>query len=696
MAKSTLIGSLKISLLAVTKGFDKGMGRASRSVKKFNRLLRTNMSTALGLAAGKLLSFGARGLASIPRLVGSAIKALAKLVKMLAITLVAAAAAAGVALALLTKNSLKDLDRLAKSSRIIGLTVNELKALELAASEAGVENKVLEKSLRNMTRQVNDAAKGTGEAVDALNDLGINAKKLAAQSIPEQFMAIADALAEVKDKGERIQLAFDLFGGRGLSLLNLSATAIRNAGDELERMGLLISDIDSKKIEQFNDSVGDLKRAFKGVGDQIAIRLAPILGGVVAKMIALIEGLGGIDTIVGSALTALKPKILAFANNFAQAGIFIATRLSAAFDVIAGSMDELGGKSLTVKNTIQNGFGQAARVARLAFLVLKIIVIGAMAVIVKGIDLMVDGVVASLNFLREPLQAASDFFDLGFDFSPIIRNADNQMSAIADSLVAQTAEIAADIAKTWDSALTGALDDPGTAITGVDDLIKRTGDKIASLTKTGAESFANLTASINKALIEAPADERVSTLLERLRVASESLGGAVRQVNEDYEKAQDSADNFISETIKGTNKLGQTIDQAADGIASSLAKGESAFESLRSVALSVIDDIAKAFIKSQIFGFLGSLFTGGGVIGTAIGGLTGSSAAALAAPSSLIPASAGGGDININFFGPTSGDDAIREQVALGIAEAQPQLTNAAVAAVADRKQRNPNFLRSP
>ena len=100
-------------------GYEKGLGRDALSTKQFSRLLRTNVSTALSVAAGKLTVFGLKGLGSIPGLVITALKALAKLVKILAITLVAAAGAATVALALLAKSSLKDLDRLAKSSRII-------------------------------------------------------------------------------------------------------------------------------------------------------------------------------------------------------------------------------------------------------------------------------------------------------------------------------------------------------------------------------------------------------------------------------------------------------------------------------------------------------------------------------------------------------------------------------------------------
>ncbi|KKM65705.1 hypothetical protein LCGC14_1488630, partial [marine sediment metagenome] len=142
--------------------------------------------------------------------------------------------------------------------------------------------------------------------------------------------------------------------------------------------------------------------------------------------------------------------------------------------------------------------------------------------------------------------------------------------------------------------------------------------------------------------------------------------------------------------------LQSATGSVVDGIASSLVTAENAFISLRNVALRMLDDIAQALLKGALLKALASLFPGGGFIATTLG-IPSSSTASVSAASApgLTPAVAGGGDVHINFFGPTSGDDAIKEQVIKGIQEAQPGLTNIAVNTVRDRAERNPGFRRA-
>ncbi|KKL00905.1 hypothetical protein LCGC14_2627950, partial [marine sediment metagenome] len=447
------------------------------------------------------------------------------------------------------------LDRIAKSSRIIGITVAELSAFELAAGEAGVEIKALEKALRNMTRQVNDAAKGTGEAIDALRDLGLDAKRIAQLSIPEQFNAIADALANIKNEGERIQIASDLFGGRGLALLNLTSDAVRNASREIEIFGGAISDIDAKNIEKTNDLFGKLRASVAGIGKQLAVRLAPIIGGVAQKMLVLIEGLGGIPAIVDTALAAARPKVLAFADSFAQAGLFIAKRLSAGFIVAAEAIAGLGDKAVFVKNLIQRGFGIAADTIKLLFLSVKATVLVTAVAIVKGFDLVIDGIVGSINLLAKAAEKIGSFFKLDLDLQ--ITRADNPLTQIADDLVAQIKEVGADIAKAWDAALTNALSADAVASTGVDDFIKLVGDKLADLAASGAVSLASLTASLDAALADTSLSERLTAQLEKLRTSLEGVAGTAQQAGIDIEDlgevAEQSAEkyNAVAEMFGG-------------------------------------------------------------------------------------------------------------------------------------------------
>ncbi|KKL54308.1 hypothetical protein LCGC14_2266750, partial [marine sediment metagenome] len=93
MASKSVIGNLQVRITAITSQFTKGMGLATRRTRAFSRLMRTDLSKALPLIAGKLARLGLRGVAAGFRLLTSIAR---KLVVVLGTTLVLAAGAATV------------------------------------------------------------------------------------------------------------------------------------------------------------------------------------------------------------------------------------------------------------------------------------------------------------------------------------------------------------------------------------------------------------------------------------------------------------------------------------------------------------------------------------------------------------------------------------------------------------------------
>jgi len=129
-------------------------------------------------------------------------------------------ATAGVAAAAaLTKASMTSIDALAKTSDRLGIATEQLAGLQHAAALAGVENRTLEKSLQNLAVGVSDAADGTGVAKDALLELGLNAAILEKMPLDKQMLAVADAMKNVETQTERVRIATDLFGARGVAVL---------------------------------------------------------------------------------------------------------------------------------------------------------------------------------------------------------------------------------------------------------------------------------------------------------------------------------------------------------------------------------------------------------------------------------------------------------------------------------------------
>ena len=189
----------------------------------------------------------------------------------------AAGIAAGVAL---TKASMASVDALAKTSDRLGIATEKLAGLQHAASLAGVENKTLEKSLQNLAVGVSDAADGSGVAKDALIELGLSAGVLEKLPLDQQLNVVADAMQGVTNQADKVRIATELFGARGVSVLNMIGGGSENLtkmAAEADHLGIAINRVDAAKIELANDAVAQAKAVFTGLGNQLATSFSPLI-----------------------------------------------------------------------------------------------------------------------------------------------------------------------------------------------------------------------------------------------------------------------------------------------------------------------------------------------------------------------------------------------------------------------------------
>ena len=189
----------------------------------------------------------------------------------------AAGIAAGVAL---TNASMASVDALAKTSDRLGIATEKLAGLQHAASLAGVENKTLEKSLQNLAVGVSDAADGSGVAKDALIELGLSAGVLEKLPLDQQLNVVADAMQGVTNQADKVRIATELFGARGVSVLNMIGGGSENLtkmAEEADHLGIAINRVDAAKIELANDAVAQAKAVFTGLGNQLATSFSPLI-----------------------------------------------------------------------------------------------------------------------------------------------------------------------------------------------------------------------------------------------------------------------------------------------------------------------------------------------------------------------------------------------------------------------------------
>lgn len=234
------VGRLSIHLIAQTAGFQAGMKRARKQMRYFQRrakLVNTLMRKFAAILAVRQIIMWARATAQA-------------------------------------------IDSLAKFSRQIGMSTENLAGLRHAAQLTGVETRTLDMGLQRMTRRIAEAAKGTGEAKTAIKELGLDAKRLAEAGPGAAFSAIADALKGVESQSDKVRLAFKLFDSEGVALVNtlaLGSIGLAKYQREARSLGLTVSREAAAKVEEMNDAITRTTASVRGLGRELMVALAPAI-----------------------------------------------------------------------------------------------------------------------------------------------------------------------------------------------------------------------------------------------------------------------------------------------------------------------------------------------------------------------------------------------------------------------------------
>lgn len=243
------LGTLTIDLVAKVGGFVAGMDKAERSSSKWRKQVEQDVK-----AAGS--SIATLGAATATAAIG--------------------VGAAGIALLKSTSEQITETDRWAKSLRI---STQELLAWQFAAEKAGVSGDNMADIFKDIGDKIGDAVLNkSGEAVDALNALGLSAERLSKAAPDEQLLAIGEALSKVGTNAEKTTILESL--GNDLSKL---LPLFDNNNEKLKAFIQQAKDYGvAPKPESINDLIKvnevfqDIESQVKGLKIEIASGLAKV------------------------------------------------------------------------------------------------------------------------------------------------------------------------------------------------------------------------------------------------------------------------------------------------------------------------------------------------------------------------------------------------------------------------------------
>jgi len=234
------------------------------------------LTTHLALDGRQLHRGAARGERSLGRL-GVSMRGVVRRAAQLG----TAVAAAGTALVIgLTRRGLQAVDAQSKLARSLGGTIDGVRGLQIAAEDAGVSTGALESAMGNLARRLGEAHRGSGQAAEAMERLGLNAAELIGMDVDTRMATIADRINEM---GLSSAETADLLGQLGIRnremilLMQEGGDAIRAARDEVEQYGLSLNAVDAAAVERANDAFSRIGRIIERVSQQLAVQLAPYI-----------------------------------------------------------------------------------------------------------------------------------------------------------------------------------------------------------------------------------------------------------------------------------------------------------------------------------------------------------------------------------------------------------------------------------
>jgi hypothetical protein len=206
---------------------------------------------------------------------GLNLQAVGKTMVAVGATIVGAFAATVVAVAN-TAGKINDL------SNAAGVSAESFQELAFAAQQEGVSQEQLSAGLVKLTKNMDSARSGSGDAAKAFKAMGINIEDNNGQlrSADSVMKEVADRFKQMQNPAEKTTLALTLFGKAGASLtpfLSQGSAGMKAYAEEAKSMGIILSNETVKALDDFDDTLGNVKAGFGGLGNEIAADIVPAL-----------------------------------------------------------------------------------------------------------------------------------------------------------------------------------------------------------------------------------------------------------------------------------------------------------------------------------------------------------------------------------------------------------------------------------
>lgn len=285
-----MAGTIRVGLAVNYAQFERGMVRASKQVQSFAAGMRV-------LQAGQIISWAQQGIGAVQRFVAN-------------------------------------MDNAIDTADAFGLSLRAWQRIKISSAMAGIDPEQMAAALQKMTLFLGDVAAGNKKAVETFRALGLAIDDLQGKSTEERFIAIADAIAGMKDNLQQASATADIFGAKQYKL----AGAIRASGGGVIRGGGDVgrSAFTAAQERDARDAVAAFKRAAAHL-ELTTEKIATGFGPVVEQFASGVELFGafadGLSIIIDGIAWFIRTTIEQVQNGIDAIRNIVATLISGAADL---------------------------------------------------------------------------------------------------------------------------------------------------------------------------------------------------------------------------------------------------------------------------------------------------------------------------------------------------------------------------
>ena len=175
-------------------------------------------------------------------------------------------------------NLAKSGDKIAKTSRLVGLSVKDYQAFSSAAKHAGMSTEEMDNALRRFNVNLGKARSGDKTAFKMFDSI-LGGKNLSEfRDSPSLIGAIADSYQKLGTAEQKAFVSQELFGKSGLKmaeLLSQGDEGIKKLIADFDALGGGFSEAGAKDAEEFVDRLQEMKETVNSVKIAVATSLFP-------------------------------------------------------------------------------------------------------------------------------------------------------------------------------------------------------------------------------------------------------------------------------------------------------------------------------------------------------------------------------------------------------------------------------------